>query len=170
MVSDSTSAPPGTGVPSGTRFEWTLWLVVAAIGAHVTEEYALGFTGWAHTLGVPLTSEDFHLANACVTLYAVGCAAVGWRAPWLALSSAALVALNAVLVHLGASLLTASYSPGTTTAIVLFVPAAAAAYAGARRDRVLTGATVAVSMGLGLGWHALLGGVFYVKYFAPLYR
>lgn len=170
MRSDITSAPAQSRDRLGTRYEWTTWLIVAAIGVHFIEEYALSFIGWAHTLGVPLTSEDFHLVNACVTLYAIGGAAIGWRAPWLPLSSAALVALNAVGFHLGASILTASYSPGTVTAIVLFLPAAAASYVGARRDGVLTGPVVAISAGVGLAWHALLGGLFYVKYFAPLYR
>lgn len=151
-------------------YGWALWLVVGAIGVHIIEEYALNFVGWAHTLAVPLTSEDFHLANAGVTLYAIGCAVIGWRAPALALSSPALVGLNAVGFHLGASILTGSYSPGTATALALFVPSAWFAFSGARRDGLLTRRVAVVAILTGLGWHAFLGGVFYIKYFAPLYR
>src|SRR3954468_8816723 len=93
----------------GKDHAWLLWMVVAAIGVHIIEEYALNFNGWAHRLGFPVTSEDFHLANAGVTLYAIGCAFAGWRAPAITLSSASLVVLNAVGFHLGASLITGSY-------------------------------------------------------------
>lgn len=154
----------------GPRYGWTPWLVVGAIGAHIIEEYALNFVGWAHTLGVPLTPEDFHLANAGVTLYAMACAAIGWRAPALALSGPALVALNAVGFHLGASVISGSYSPGTLSALALFVPSAGAAYAGAWRDGVLSTRAAVLSIAAGLAWHAFLGGVFYIRYFAPLYR
>ncbi|MEO8521043.1 MAG: HXXEE domain-containing protein [Acidobacteriota bacterium] len=170
------SAQPGADTtaaiarrPASWRHEWTNWLIVAAIGVHIVEEYALNFNGWARAIGVPLTAEDFHLANAGVTLYAVGCAAIGWRLPSVALSSAALVALNAAGFHLGASIVTGSYSPGTATALALFLPAAAGVYAGAWRDGVLTRGAIAVSLVIGLGWHVFLGGVFYVKYFSPLY-
>lgn len=152
------------------RYAWTLWLVVGAIGVHIIEEFALDFVGWARTLRVPLTSEDFHLANAGVTLYAMASAAIGWRAPAIALSTAALVALNAVGFHLGSSILSGSYSPGTATALALFLPSAGAAYAGAWRDGLLTRRVAVVSVLAGLAWHGFLGGVFYIKYFAPLYR
>lgn len=161
--------PDGQAPATKARYEWTTWLIVAAIAVHVVEEYTLNFNGWARTLGIPLTAEDFHLANAGVTLYAVACAAIGWRAPAVALSGAALVGLNAVGFHLGASILTGRYSPGTATALVLFLPAAAAAYRGAWRDGVLSRAVIGRSLLIGAAWHLFLGGVFYLKYFAPLY-
>lgn len=107
--------------------------------------------------------------NAGVSLYAVACAVVAWRAPALSLSSAALVILNAAGFHLGSSILVGAYSPGTMTALVLFIPSGLLAYIGAARDGMLTRRVVILSVALGLLWHVFLGGVFYVKYFAPLY-
>jgi hypothetical protein len=148
---------------------WVLWAIVAAIGVHIVEEYALNFTGWSRSaLSVPLTWEDFHLVNAGVTLFAVACAVIAWRAPAFSLSSPALVILNAAGFHGGSSLL-AGYSPGTWTALLLFLPLGGYAYVAAARDGVLTRRVVLLSAAGGALWHLFLAAVFYVKYFAPLY-
>lgn len=160
----------GRQPPSVHAGAWTLWLIVGAIGVHIIEEHALNFNGWAaRTLHVPLTSEDFHLTNAGVILYSIACAVVGWRAPAIALSSAALVFINALGFHLLSSLLLRAYSPGTTTSVALFVPAAIAAYRAAARDGVLTPRVVWLSAGIALMWHAYMAAVYAMKYFAPLY-
>jgi hypothetical protein len=156
--------------PSGSAGEWTLWVIVAVIGVHIIEEHALNFNGWAaRTLDAPVTAEDFHLTNAGIILYSVTCAVIGWRAPATALSSAALVLLNAIGFHASTSILVHAYSPGTTTALLLFVPAGIAAYRAAARDGVLTRRAVMLSFGIALLWHAFLGAVFAIKYFWPLY-
>ena len=116
-------------------------------------------------MNVPLTWEDFHLVNAGVTVYAIAAAAVGWQAPAFALSSAALVTLNAAAFHLGSTLITGQYSPGTATAMLLFVPVGIHAYVSAHRDGVLTRRVLILSAGGGLFWHAFLATVFYFKYF-----
>jgi hypothetical protein len=162
------SADNGTNARAGDG-TWVLWAIVAAIGVHVIEEYALNFTGWsAHALAVPLTWEDFHLVNAGVTVYAGACAIIAWRVPALSLSSAALVVLNAAGFHGGSSILV-GYSPGTSTALILFLPLGIYAYLAAYRDGVLTWRVFLLSAAAGVLWHAFLGGVFYIKYFAPLY-
>jgi hypothetical protein len=150
---------------------WPLWCVVAAVGAHIVEEYALNFVGWANiAMHAPITWEDFHLVNFGVIVYCIACAVVGQRSPAFALSSAALVILNAVGFHGGASVMTGAYSPGTASALILFVPSGLAAYAAASRAGLLSAQTWIVSAGIGLLWHAFLAGVFAIKYFAPLYR
>ena len=150
--------------------QYALWLVVAAVGAHIIEEYALNFVGWSHgALHAPITWEDFHLVNAGVIVYCVACAVIGARLPSVALSSASLVVLNATLFHAGSSLLTWSYSPGTASAVLLFVPAGLFAYTQALRAGLLTRRVLIVSVGIGVLWHAFLAGVFAIKYFAPLY-
>ena len=165
MRSASGRQPPAAGTG-----EWTLWLIVGAIGVHIIEEHALNFTGWAaRTLHTPLTSEDFHLTNSGVILYSIACAVVGWRVPAIALSSAALVFLNALGFHLLSSLLLRAYSPGTVTSVALFVPAAVVAYRAAARDGVLTARVVWTSIGIAVTWHAYMAAVYAIKYFAPLY-
>ena len=150
---------------------WPLWLVVAAVSAHIIEEYALNFVGWANSaLHAPITWEDFHLVNFGVIVYCIACAVVGRRSPGIALSSAALVILNAIGFHGGSSVITGAYSPGTASALVLFVPSGVAAYAAARRAGLLNTQTWIVSAAIGVLWHAFLAGVFAIKCFAPLYR
>jgi hypothetical protein len=151
--------------------EWTLWLIVAAVGVHIIEEHALNFNAWAlQALHAPVTPQDFHLTNAGVILYCVACAIIGWRAPAIALSSAGLVLVNSLGFHLAASLLVRAYSPGTTTSILLFVPAGLAAYRAAARDRVLTRRVWMLSLGIALLWHIFMGTVYAIKYFRPLYN
>ena len=149
---------------------WLLWAIVAAIGVHIIEEYALNFSGWSsRAYGMPVSSEDFHLVNFGVIVYSIACAAIGWRAPALSLSAASLVVLNAVGFHLTFSIAAGLYSPGTASALLLFVPTGIAAYVAAARAGVLTRRALVLSVAAGLAWHAFLGGLFYAKYFAPLY-
>jgi hypothetical protein len=141
--------------------EYRLWVVVMAIGVHVVEEYALDLPGWALTVGgVAITWQDFHLVNACVTVFGIAGAVVGWRAPGLALMTPALVLLNSVGFHIGASFLFGAYSPGTLTSALLFIPAGLWAFLGARDDRVLTKKVLMTAFAGGIGWHALLGILF----------
>lgn len=133
------------------------------MGVHFIEEYALDFTGWvAASFSMPLNWQDFHLVNASITAYAIGCAAVGWRHPGFSLSLAALVGANG-LFHLGGSLVL-GYSPGAWTGSLLFLPLAALAYVDAMRAGVLSRRALALSAALGLLWHLYLGIVFYIKY------
>lgn len=146
-----------------------LWLVVAAIAVHFIEEYAMNFPGWAlRFFSMPITSEDFHLVNASVSLYAIACAVVGWRLPAFSLTIAGLIGLNG-LFHAGASLVVGGYSPGAVTGLVLFVPVAIATYRAAYRAGVASTRALAISLLAGAGWHAFLGGIFYLKYFRALY-
>jgi hypothetical protein len=142
-----------------------LWFIVGAMGVHFIEEYALDFTGWvAASFSMPLSWQDFHLVNASITAYAIGCAAVGWRHPGFSLSLAALVGANGLFHLAGSPLL--GYSPGAWTGTLLFLPLAALAYADAARAGVLTRRVFVLSAALGLLWHAYLGIVFYFKYCA----
>ncbi len=164
----ATSAPPTFSRRHGG--DWTLWAIVATIAVHITEEYALNFPAWsARALATPVTWEDFHLVNFGVIVYAIACAAVGWRMPALGLSAASLVIVNAIGFHLGFTIATGLYSPGTVSAVVLFVPSGFLAYALAWRAGVLTRRALLWSAAIGVLWHLFLGGVFYVKYFSPIY-
>jgi hypothetical protein len=135
--------------PSGHQHR--LWYVVMAMGLHCLEEYGLDLNRWLH-LAFHIESNwlDFNQINFGYTAYMVGAAAIGWRAPVLALASPALVVANALLFHGGSSLVSGHYSPGTLSALLLFLPAAVACYAGAYRDGILDRKTLLGSIGLGL--------------------
>ena len=146
-----------------------LWLATAAISVHFIEEYAMNFPGWAlRFFSMPITSEDFHLVNASVSLYAIACAAVGWRVPAFSLTLAGLLGLNGVF-HAGASILVGGYSPGAISGLVLFLPVAVASYRAAFHAGVLSRRTLVISLSAGVGWHVFLGAIFYFRYFHPVY-
>ena len=129
----------------------------------------MNFPGWAlRWFSVPISFEDFHLVNACVSLYAIACAVAGWRLPAFSLSSAALVGLNGVF-HAGGAVLAGGYAPGALTGLVLFVPVAIVAYRSAFLAGALSTRVLLISLSIGALWHAFLGVVFYLKYFGPAY-
>lgn len=133
------------------KHQHTLWVVVMVTALHILEEYGMNFKGWADAaLGVKILWEEFHMVNGAVLLFMIGGAMIGWRRPEVSLMSPALIGFNGLFFHFGLSLVTGLYSPGTVTGLVLFVPAAAWAYYGARRDGVLTGKVLAVSVAGGI--------------------
>lgn len=95
---------------------------------HLAEEWFGGFTDW--TLTVPVYDvgpERFVLINAiglAVFLFGTGAALRYPRMAWFAASLAALLGLNGAL-HAMATLGFGSYSPGTLTGLVLYIPLSA---------------------------------------------
>jgi hypothetical protein len=129
------------------KHEHTLWVVLMVTALHVLEEYGLNFRAWAEVaLGVRILWEEFHLVNAAVILFFVGCAMIGWRLPEVSLMAPALVGVNGLFFHLGLTLLQWRFSPGTATSVLLFIPVAVWAYWGAHRDGVLTRRALVVSL------------------------
>lgn len=128
--------------------EFTLWVVVMVLGLHYLEEFALDLRAWLElVLMVTATWEQFHLINVAVTLIAVGGAVIGWRRPEISLIMPAILIMNALLFHLGFSLIWGVYSPGTASGLLLFVPAGIWAFVGAHRDGVLTRRAIWVPAG-----------------------
>ncbi|MBT8461371.1 MAG: HXXEE domain-containing protein, partial [Gemmatimonadetes bacterium] len=103
-------------------------LLPFALLLHQAEEWFGGFPTWsAAILGSEISSERFLLINALgLVVFVVGSlAALGSpQMAWFGVSLAALVSLNGVL-HGIASLATGSYSPGTVTGLVLYIPLSA---------------------------------------------
>jgi hypothetical protein len=139
--------------------EFTLWVVIIALGLHFLEEYGLDLRSWLeYGLAVPVTWEQCHLVNVAVTLFAIGGAVVGWRVPEISLIMPAVVIFNALGFHLGFSILWQRYSPGTASALLLFVPAGLWAFVGASRDGVLSRRAIVCAIVGALGFHLYLLG------------
>lgn len=104
-----------------------VWLLVGAYVSHVLEEYLAGFPRWVAVIaGRPMPTEVFIGINAVAFVGMVLAARAAIRNEtlgWLAVAIATVLLVNA-LAHLGASLLTASYSPGLFTGVVLYMPIA----------------------------------------------
>lgn len=63
-------------------------VLMAVSGLHGLEEHAVGWQGWASgilgsKLGVHPTWTDFQETDVTLTVVAISCTSVGWRAPWV---------------------------------------------------------------------------------------
>lgn len=129
--------------------EYVLWVVVIACALHVTEEAVLDWVGEAGRMmgrfGLVITWSDFWVVNAAMIVGGIAGAMIGWHAPEISLMLPALIAINAVFFHMGATLATRRYSPGIITSVVLYIPVAAWAYYGAFADGVLTSRVTTIS-------------------------
>lgn len=134
--------------------DWVLWVLVAASAAHVVEEHAMGWQGWATgyigaRIGVHPTWTDFWATNALLIVYGVAAAMVGWRAPAFALSLPALCLVNAVFFHWLPTLEARRPNPGVFTATALYVPISIWAYVAASNDGVLCARALILSLVIG---------------------
>ncbi|MBL6935428.1 MAG: HXXEE domain-containing protein [Alphaproteobacteria bacterium] len=125
---------------SDYQYEYILWLNVMAYALHIIEEYAMDWRGWAeNSLGFKgIEWGQFYVVNACAMVVAIAAAVIGWRLPEVSLAVPATFFINAVFFHLLPTLRMGVYSPGTATAVVLYLPVTVAAYILADMDGVLT--------------------------------
>jgi hypothetical protein len=105
--------------------EHIAWLLPPAYLIHLFDEYFFGFTGWFSAyLKASLSTYDFIVINVfgltaailIVFLFSLGKLNIFFIA---ALGS--LFFING-LIHLAASTLTATYSPGTISGVVVYLP------------------------------------------------
>lgn len=106
---------------------WVLWVGVIAVGLHVIEEYAEGWLAWANfeagsRFGVTITPTDFFLGSAMIVFAALAGAAIGWWAPAVSLAIPAYFVLNAVFFHMLPSARGDRLTPGTLSAVFIYLP------------------------------------------------
>jgi hypothetical protein len=133
------------------RASWA-WLFPITYVAHIAEEWWGVFPAWASRLfGATLSDEAFWAINGAGLLLFCAAAAVAQRggAPATALGAAlgAIVAGNGS-THVVASLLTGTYSPGTVTGAVLWIPLGAASLRWARPRMSALGWAAGIAAGL----------------------
>ena len=101
------------------------WLFPITYLIHIAEEYWGGFPKWiARFWGVESSLNNFLSWNGGAWVVMTLCVAVVLKTKsyrWLLVSFATVVLING-LVHAGASAVTASYSPGLISGLLLFVP------------------------------------------------
>ena len=149
-------APSGTNRQSATH-EHVLWILVIAFAAHVLEEYRLGWVEWASSaLGLHVDAARFFLVNAAAMVMAIAAAMIGWRSAEVSLLLPASLLANAIFFHILPTIVQGRFSPGTITAVVLYLPLIAWTYRCAWRDGVLTRRALAISSVLGA---ALMFGI-----------
>ena len=133
---------------------WVLWLGVIAVGLHVMEEYVEGWTAWANRqvgprFGVTFTQVDFLFAAFLLVFYALAAAAIGWWAPAVSLAVPALFIVNAIFLHMIPSARGDRLTPGTLSAVFIYLPVAAWMFWAAAEDGVLDFGTVVLAFVLG---------------------
>ncbi len=133
---------------------WVLWLGIIAVGLHVMEEYAEGWLVWANRqlgprFGITFTQADFFFAAFLLVFYALAGAAIGWWAPAVSLAVPALFIVNAVFLHMIPSARGDRLTPGTLSAVFIYLPVAAWMFWAAAEDGVLDFGTVVLAFVLG---------------------
>jgi Protein of unknown function with HXXEE motif len=117
MTQSVGAASPSTGL-------W-VWLFPFAYGLHIAEEYWLHFPSYVANLsGQHLSNNQFLLINAVFWILMVAAVVLVLARPsqaWLVVTLAAILGINAAL-HIVASIVTATYSPGAASAAFLYVP------------------------------------------------
>ncbi|MBK8293873.1 MAG: HXXEE domain-containing protein [Solirubrobacterales bacterium] len=108
---------------------WVLWIGVIAAALHVIEEYSEGWVTWANyefgpRFGITVTEKDFLLGSAALIFIALAGAAIGWWAPAISLAVPALFILNAVFSHMLPSARGDRLTPGTLSAVFIYLPVA----------------------------------------------
>jgi hypothetical protein len=110
-----------------------VWLLVGAYAIHLMEEWIGGLPEWlAVVIGRPVPRPAFIVINAIAMVCAIAAAraaseratartARGAGSGWPAIAIATVVLVNAFL-HILGSLVTATYSPGLFTAVILYLP------------------------------------------------
>ena len=133
---------------------WVLWVGLIAAGLHVLEEYAEGWVAWANIelgprLGIEFDDRIFFLTNAVLLSSALAGAAIGWWAPAVSLAVPALFVINAVFFHMLPSARSEKLTPGTLSAVAIYLPVAAWMFWAAGEDGVLDLGTVLLAFLLG---------------------
>ena len=102
-----------------------VWLFPLAYGLHIAEEYWFHFPAWVSGLARPfVSSPQFLFLNAVFWLLMVAAVFViraRSSSAWLVVTLAAILGINAGL-HLLGSIVTGTYSPGSITAAILYIP------------------------------------------------
>lgn len=126
MTSRELPRPAGSVRPPGAPRE--VILLPIAVLLHQVEEWFWGFPAWiSATLDTSLSPERFLSVNTLsFMIFVVGALAVFFspHMAWFGVSLATLVGVNGLL-HGILSLVAGSYSPGTVTGLLLYVPLSA---------------------------------------------
>ena len=124
-----------------------LWVLAAAYAAHIIEEYCLDWRKWAESISkFKPTWAEFFAVNVAVMALGVSCAIIGFSLPWISYLFVGLAVVNALVAHIGTTIVKRKFSPGLITSISLFLPVGIWAYVKAAEKGILTVPFVAVTL------------------------
>ncbi len=126
------------------------WLLPASILAHQLEEYFGDFPLWySNLLNVQLSNLDFIYING-IGLFIFTVAALSYffnQNNVILVAMGTLVFVNGI-IHLSISIFTFTYSPGTITGVVLFLPLGAIVFKRILPKLSLSDRIIAISIGI----------------------
>jgi hypothetical protein len=142
--------------------DWIFWALLGAAASHVAEEFFGGFIGYSQELAgrfrfllrFSVTLAEFIAVNAAFLGLATAAALTWPEHPVFCLSIPAVMLINTCM-HLVPMVATRRYSPGSVTALLLYVPLSL--YAFHLADTAGMGSTVTVLSAFALGafWRLL---------------
>jgi hypothetical protein len=133
------------------------WLLPVTFAAHIAEEYFAGFPAWfSRVAGARLTTERFFELSGLgwVAMAVAVTIATTIRPARVVLVVLATMVLTNAGLHAGASLVTAGYSPGTVTAVLLWIPLGVSVLV--KLERELPPLVLAAGIGVGVAIHAMI--------------
>ena len=150
--------------------DWVFWAMAGAAVMHVAEEYLFGWVDFTRglegrfvarlTAGIDLAA--FMVVNALFVLLCVAGALVGMQQPFFSLSIAVLLLINTAM-HLVPMAVVRRYSPGSATAIFLYVPLAVYAFYVVDEAGELSALTAVGAFLLGFLWMSLPLGAAFIR-------
>ncbi|MDR0875149.1 MAG: HXXEE domain-containing protein [Clostridiales Family XIII bacterium] len=124
-----------------------LWVLTGAYACHIIEEYRFNWREWAMRLSkLDLKWSEFYIVNAAVLVFGIASAIVGYSFSRFSYLFVGLALVNALVAHIGATIVKGKYSPGTLTSIILFVPICIWAYYDAYQNAYIDIETIALTV------------------------
>ena len=124
--------------PTTENHQYMLWIATIVYLIHMMEETIYGWLEWTRRVfHIDATWPEFAVVNAFVAILGICCAAIGWKKTWVALVFPGLMLTNAIVFHIGAAIVSRTFSPGMITAVLLFLPTGFLCYRAAAVDGVL---------------------------------
>jgi hypothetical protein len=121
--------------------------LITAYAAHIAEEYVFNWKKWVRDMtGMNVGWDEFFVINFAVIVSGLCFGVIGYKYPAVSLMYPALMAINGLFFHILPTAVKRKYSPGTATAILLFLPLAFMAYYGAYKLGLLNGMVFSVSI------------------------
>lgn len=126
------------------------WALTVAYAAHILEEYILNWKDWAEkTSNMTMKWSEFFVANFAVIILGISCSFVGFECPIFAYMFVGLAMVNALVAHIGTTIVKRRFSPGLITSIFLFLPISTWAYIVAANKGILNSYFLIISLGSG---------------------
>jgi hypothetical protein len=126
-------------------------LLTISYGIHIAEEYFLDFRSWVKdAAGTDMSWREFAIANTAVIILGIIASIIGFSNPTLSYIFVGLTATNALLAHIGSTIIKRRFSPGLITSVALFIPLSIWAYREAYEKGIITPLFMFISLGGGI--------------------